>query len=69
MQKEYDVKLSFNEMDLILRSLDLFVEENRPSVPFEVAASIQEKLEPIHREHIYAHRDKLWDKLSSASDE
>ncbi len=60
MQEEYNVKLSYSEIHLILKALDDFVEENRPSVQFTIVESIQEKLEPIHHQHIFAHREKLF---------
>ena len=64
LEKTYAVELTYNEIHIILNSLDEFVDNNRHSVDLEAIASIQDKLEPLHWKHTEAVRDKLLNRKS-----
>ena len=59
LEKTYAVELTYNEIHIILNSLDEFVDNNRHLADIEAIASIQDKLESLHWKHTEAVRDKL----------
>lgn len=58
-EKTYTVELNYNEIHIILNSLDEFVQNNPRACDPETIASIQNKLEPLHWKHTETVRDKL----------
>lgn len=63
-EKTYAVELNYNELHIILNSLDEFVENNRHLADIEAIASVQNKLEPLHWKHTQAVRNKLLNRES-----
>ncbi len=57
--KTYVLELTYNEIHIILNSLDEFVNNNPNLSNIEAIASVQEKLEPLHWKHTEMVRDKL----------
>lgn len=64
-KKTYAVELTYNEIHLILNSLDEFLENNPNSISLEAIASIHSKLEPLHMNHNLSARLKLIDESQS----
>lgn len=66
-KQTYAVNLTYNEIHIILNSLDEFIENNRhwlvekqaPTTAEKSIVSIQNKLEPIHAKHNRIARQKL----------
>lgn len=58
-KKTYTLELNYNEIHIILNSLDEFVENNPRASDIEAIASVQDKLEPLHWKHTETVRDKL----------
>ena len=58
-EKTYPVELNYNEIHIILNSLDEFVENHPHLADIKAIASVQDKLEPLHWKHTKTVRDKL----------
>ena len=58
-KKTYTVELNYNEIHVILNSLDEFVYNHPCLTQIKAIASVQDKLESLHWKHTKANRDKL----------
>ncbi len=58
-EKTYNVQLNYNEIHIILNSLDEFVENHPHLADIKTIASAKDKLEPLHWKHTQTVRDKL----------
>ncbi len=58
-EKTYTVELNYNEIHIILNSLDEFVENHPHLADIKAIGSVQNKLEPLHWKHTKKVRDNL----------
>jgi hypothetical protein len=59
LEKAYVLQLTYNEIHLILNSLDEFLENNPHLREIKSVTSIQNKLLPLHLKHTQEVRDNL----------